>query len=85
MEHAVIVRGRATPFRPDAELGGELATAFAAKYPNYVPKPASWDGGGLIRIDPETVLAWHDMPTATRRRMTARPGDGQARGTPSAS
>jgi nitroimidazol reductase NimA-like FMN-containing flavoprotein (pyridoxamine 5'-phosphate oxidase superfamily) len=71
-DDAVMVRGRAAAVRPDTDLGGELAAAFAAKYANYGPSPHAWDEGGLIRIDPDTVLAWRDMPTATRWRITAR-------------
>ena len=58
---------------------GELATAlcgaFAAKYEGYTPTPDDWGPsghGGLARIDPQTVLAWRDMPTATRWRLGAR-------------
>lgn len=65
----IIVRGLAEPIRPDPDsLGAALATAFHAKYPGYDPEPSGWEGGGLFRIVPATVLAWGDMPTATRWR-----------------
>jgi hypothetical protein len=75
VDDAVMVRGTASEVHPDPELGGELAAAFAAKYANYGPSPHAWDDGGLVRIDPETVLAWRDMPTATRWRLAARAGE----------
>jgi hypothetical protein len=68
----VLIRGRATPTAPDAELGTALATAFHQKYPGYEPGPADWDHGGLIRVEPATLLAWRDMPTATRWRFRER-------------
>ena len=71
-DDAVIVFGAATAVRPDASLGSELATAFHAKYPGYQPGPSDWDDGGLVRVDPTTLLAWRDMPTATRWRFGAR-------------
>jgi len=69
----VIVRGRAVEVRPDPELGRGLAAEMHRKYPDYEPAPESWDGGGMWRIDPETVLAWLEMPTATRWRFRPRP------------
>jgi hypothetical protein len=68
---AVIVRGRAVEVRPDRDLGVALAAAMHAKYRDYEPEPTSWDGGGMWRIEPETVLAWKAMPTATRWRFAA--------------
>lgn len=65
----VIVRGRAVEIRPDAELGGALAAAMHGKYKDYEPTPESWDNGGMWRIEPETVLAWKEMPSATRWRF----------------
>lgn len=65
----VIVNGTADPTRPDHDLGTALSAAFAAKYADYHPGPTDWDGGGLIRVRPETILAWTDMPTATRWRF----------------
>jgi Pyridoxamine 5'-phosphate oxidase len=70
---AVIVRGRAVEVRPDGDLGGALAAAMSGKYKGYDPEPDSWDDGGMWRIEPETVLAWTEMPTATRWRF-AQPG-----------
>ena len=71
-DDVVIVRGRAVAVSPPPALGAGLAAAFRAKYPGYDPSPDSWAHGGLVRIDPRTVLAWRDMPTATRWRPEAR-------------
>jgi hypothetical protein len=68
----VIVRGVAVEVRPDAELGAALAAAMGGKYKDYDPTPDSWDNGGMWRIEPETVLAWLEMPTATRWRFEQR-------------
>jgi len=68
---AVIIFGTAEPFVPDAHLGGLIAAAMAGKYSGYEPEPDSWDEGGLYRIAPRTVLAWSEMPTATRWRFDA--------------
>jgi hypothetical protein len=68
-DEAVIVEGHASDFRPDRALGGPLATAFATKYPGYVPAPDAWDRGSLYLVIPQTVFAWRDMPTATRWRF----------------
>lgn len=65
----VIVRGTAAVVRPTPELGVALAAGMHAKYPGYDPTPDSWDEGGMIRIHPEVVLAWTDMPSATRWRF----------------
>lgn len=71
----VIVRGRAVEVRPDAELGRDLATAMHAKYKDYEPTPDSWDNGGMYRIEPESVLAWKEMPTASRWRFRGKTGN----------
>jgi hypothetical protein len=65
----VIVFGSAEPFLPDPDTGRLIAAAMHAKYPGYEPEADSWDEGGLFRIEPRTVHAWHDMPTATRWRF----------------
>jgi Pyridoxamine 5'-phosphate oxidase len=65
----IIVRGEAVDVRPAVALGQELAVAFTAKYPDYHPGPESWRDGGLVQIEPSVILAWHDMPTATRWRF----------------
>ena len=70
-DEAVIVDGDAEDFRPDGRLGALLAAAFAAKYPGYEPTPDSWSDGSLCRVVPRKILAWRDMPTATRWRFTA--------------
>jgi hypothetical protein len=69
VDDVVLIRGRATPAAPDAELGTALAAAFHEKYPGYAPGPADWDDGGLVRVEPATLLAWREMPTATRWRF----------------
>ena len=65
-DDVVIIRGRAEPIVPGPALGIALADAMHAKYVDYAPSPTEWDGGGLIRVIPRTILAWRDMPTATR-------------------
>lgn len=70
---ALIVRGVAEKIPADAGLRQRLAAAMKAKYgganPDYVPEPERWDKGSAWRINPESVLAWRDMPTATRWRF----------------
>jgi hypothetical protein len=65
----VIVRGRAIEISPDRDLGEALAAAMGGKYAGYDPAADSWDNGGMWRIDPESLLAWTQMPTATRWRF----------------
>jgi pyridoxamine 5'-phosphate oxidase-like protein len=77
-DDVVIVRGRAVSAVPDPGLGQHIAAAMHAKYPGYGPGADEWDEGGLVRIDPRTVLAWRDMPTATRWRFDARQSDDPA-------
>jgi hypothetical protein len=69
VDDVVLVRGRAVATTPDASLGRALADAYRTKYASYEPAPDSWNAGGLVRIEPERVLAWRDMPTATRWRF----------------
>jgi hypothetical protein len=69
---ALILHGRGVRCRPDPALGLALATAFAGKYPNYAPGPTDWNDAGLHRVEPEVMLAWRDMPTATRWRFPKR-------------
>src|SRR4051794_14052275 len=73
VDDAVIVRGRGEPFVPTGEVALALSRAMHDKYhptePLYEPGPTSWDEGGLIEVHPRTVLAWKDMPTATRWRF----------------
>jgi hypothetical protein len=69
VDDVVIVRGTAEPVAPGPSLGEEIATAMNAKYPDYKPGPTDWEKGGLIRVDPRVILAWRDMPTATRWRF----------------
>lgn len=69
----VIVRGRAERIRPGPALGAAIAAAMHGKYGDYDPSPTEWDEGGLIRVVPRMVLAWRDMPTATRWRFADRP------------
>jgi len=68
-DEAVIVEGDAANFRPDPQLGQQLAAAFAGKYSGYRPEPDAWDAGSLYLVTPRTVFAWRDMPTATRWRF----------------
>jgi hypothetical protein len=70
VDDVVVVHGDAAFVRPTGALAADLSTAFRAKYPGYLPGPDEWDGGTLVRVDPDTVLAWRDMPTATRWRFT---------------
>jgi hypothetical protein len=76
VEDAVIVRGHGEPFVPTGDLAVALAKAMNDKYhmvePLYEPGPSSWDEGGLIEVVPRTVLAWKEMPTATRWRFEPR-------------
>lgn len=67
----VLVRGTAVEIAPSPELGEALAAAMGGKYAGYDPTPDSWDGGGMWRIEPETVIAWSTMPTSTRWRFGA--------------
>lgn len=69
-DHAVIVDGQASDFRPDTALAKAIAAAFATKYDGYAPPASAWDNGSLYLVTPHTVLAWRDMPTATRWRFT---------------
>ncbi len=72
-DDVVIVEGAAAPFRAAAELGAEIARAFAGKYEGYRPDPAEWaEQGSLYRVEPSVVFAWRDMPTATRWRFRGR-------------
>jgi hypothetical protein len=66
---ALILHGIAVACRPDAALGTALAAAFHAKYLGYSPGAADCDNGGLHRLEPRVMLAWGDMPTATRWRF----------------
>jgi hypothetical protein len=68
-DDALIVHGRSVECRPEVSLGASLAAAFAAKYKDYTPAPTDWDTGGLHRLVPGVMLAWRDMPTATRWRF----------------
>jgi hypothetical protein len=69
VDDVVLIVGRAQPIAPEPPLGAAIADAMAAKYPGYHPGPSDWDDGGLVLIVPRTILAWRDMPTATRWRF----------------
>lgn len=71
---AVIILGTAEPIAPGPSLGRDLAAAFHGKYAGYDPAPTDWAEGGLVRVRPQTILAWREMPTATRWRFGQ--GDG---------
>jgi hypothetical protein len=65
----VLIRGTAVEIKPGRALGEALAAAMSGKYSGYDPSPDSWDRGGMWRIEPESVLAWKDMPSSTRWRF----------------
>jgi len=69
----VLVRGTAEKVPADPAFRQRLAAAmkrkYAADYSDYEPEPDRWDQGSAWRISPESVLAWRDMPTATRWRF----------------
>jgi hypothetical protein len=73
VDDAVIVRGVAEKVPADPAFRQRLAAAMKAKYrgpnPEYEPEPDRWDLGSAWRIAPESVLAWREMPTATRWRF----------------
>jgi hypothetical protein len=69
VDDTVIIRGTATPHAPDTRGGELLAAEFRRKYAAYAPEPDSWERGGLALVEPDAVLAWTDMPTATRWRF----------------
>lgn len=71
----VIVRGRAHPWVPEAALAARLAVAFSAKYPGYAPTPHAWSQGGLVLVEPDSVLAWGDIHTATRWQLRSSHDD----------
>ena len=70
---ALIVRGVAERIPPDRAFRKRLASTMQRKYggpeSGYIPEPDRWDHGSAWRIAPESVLAWRDMPTATRWRF----------------
>src|SRR5262249_13789561 len=72
VDDVVMVRWRGVEIRPDRDLGQALAAAMHDKYRGYDQTPDAWDNGGMWRIDPESVLAWKEMPTATRWRFGPR-------------
>jgi hypothetical protein len=72
VNEALIVLGTAVACMPGTDLGKALATAFHAKYAGYSPAATDWENGGLHRIEPRVMLAWGDMPTATRWRFPSR-------------
>ncbi len=76
---ALIVRGVVERIQPDPEFRRRLAATMKAKYggqySDYEPEPERWDKGSAWRIAPESVLAWRDMPTATRWRFATNVSD----------
>lgn len=71
-KEVVIVEGRAREIKkPDLALREALAAAYSAKYKadGYAPTPDTWEDGGLFILRPRVVLAWTDMPHATRWRF----------------
>lgn len=73
VDDAVIVRGVAERVPADPAFRARLAAAMKGKYggegSEYEPEPDRWDLGSAWRIAPESVLAWREMPTATRWRF----------------
>jgi hypothetical protein len=73
VEDTLIVRGVADRIPSDPAFRTGLATAMQRKYggpeSGYIPEPDRWDLGSAWMIVPEFVLAWTDMPTATRWRF----------------
>lgn len=73
VDDAIIVRGVAERVPGDPAFRERLAAAMKAKYggpgSEYEPEPDRWDLGSAWRISPESVLAWREMPTATRWRF----------------
>jgi PPOX class probable F420-dependent enzyme len=67
----VVLEGTSGELCPPPELAARLAAAYAAKYraENYAPEPTQWDNGGLYAVRPRVVIAWTDLPTATRWRF----------------
>ena len=68
-DDVVIVRGTAAVCRPRGAVADAIRAAMYAKYPDYSPVPGNWDVGGLVMVQPRTLLAWQDMPSATRWRF----------------
>lgn len=75
VDDAIIVRGVAERVPSDDGFRERLAPTIQRKYggpeSGYIPEPDRWDQGSAWRIAPESVLAWRDMPTATRWRFRA--------------
>lgn len=73
VDDAIIVRGVAERVPADPAFRARLAAAMKGKYggegSEYEPEPERWDLGSAWRIAPESVLAWREMPTATRWRF----------------
>jgi hypothetical protein len=76
VDDAIIVRGIAEKIPADPAFRTRLAATMQRKYggpeSGYIPEPDRWDQGSAWRIAPESVLAWKDMPTATRWRFSSR-------------
>jgi hypothetical protein len=77
-QDVVLLEGAARFVIPTGGLSDLLVAAFGSKYAGYAPGPDAWDEGSLVLIEPRTVFAWRDMPSATRWRMAgdrSRPCD----------
>jgi hypothetical protein len=68
-DDVIIVEGSARFVIPSGGVADALVEAFGAKYAGYAPGPDAWDDGSLVRVEPGTVFAWHDMPSATRWKI----------------
>jgi hypothetical protein len=53
----VIVEGRADVLTSGAEFTGAI-DLLVAKYPQYRGLPLDRDGGAVVAITPERILAW---------------------------
>jgi PPOX class probable F420-dependent enzyme len=68
----VIVEGTAHAVqKPERSLTTKIAAGYKAKYAvfDYEPAADSWDNGGLYEMRPRAVMAWTDLPQATRWRF----------------
>jgi nitroimidazol reductase NimA-like FMN-containing flavoprotein (pyridoxamine 5'-phosphate oxidase superfamily) len=70
-DEVVILEGEARDAaKPERELAGRLAAAFAAKYAkthDYRPTPEQWDRGGLWVLRPRVAFGWSEFPGSTTR------------------
>ena len=60
----VIVEGAAEDVVTDADVGGRIIEAWAAKYGRLLPEPAT---DGIFRLRPRTARAWSRFPDDATR------------------